>query len=139
MHPRIGQTKRSHESAIGIADQHFRFLAADFELITVKETAIVVVEPESVSRSQWNGAIGLTQEEQIPVFDDNRFRDVAVDGMNLWDKIRVFFSNGGVDRSSECVPAFSHDSGEEINALLQILALQILGGKAARETLPPRI
>jgi hypothetical protein len=34
---------------------------------------------------------------------------------------------------------FSHDSGEEINALLQILALQILGGKAARETLPPKI
>ena len=42
-------------------------------------------------------------------------------------------------RSSECVPGFSHDSGEELNALLQMLALQILGRKSARETLPPKI
>ena len=82
-----------------------------------------------MSRSQGKGAIGLTQEEQISVFDDNRFRDVAVDGMNLWDEIRIRFSNGGVDHSSECVPGFSHVSGEEINALLQILALQSLGWK----------
>jgi len=59
--------------------------------------------------------------------------------MNLWDEIGICFSNGGLDRSSECVPGFSHDSGEELNAFLQILALQILGGKAARETLPPKI
>jgi hypothetical protein len=52
--------------------------------------------------------------------------------MNLWDEIRICFPNGGVDRSSECVPGFSHDSGEEINALLQILALQILGWKGGR-------
>jgi hypothetical protein len=32
------------------------------------------------------------------------------------------------------VPRFSHGSGEEINALLQMLALQILRGKSARET-----
>jgi hypothetical protein len=83
-----------------------------------------------VSRSQGKGAIGLTQEEQIPVFDDNRFRDVAVDRMNLWDEIRICFSNGGVDRSSECVPGFSHDSDEEINALLQNVNFANFGWKS---------
>jgi hypothetical protein len=73
----------------------------------------VVVEAESVSWGQRNGAIRLTQEEQVSVFDDERFSDVAVDGMNLWDEIRVFFASNGVARSSEYVPVFSHDSGED--------------------------
>ena len=106
-------------------------LAADLELIAVKKTAIVVVKAESVSRSQGQGAIGLAQEEQIPVFYDNRFRDVAVDGMNFRDEIRICFSNGGVDRSSECVPGFSHDLREEINALLQMPAWQNFRSKSA--------
>jgi hypothetical protein len=79
-----------------------------------------------VSRSQRNGAIGLTQEEQISVLDDERLSDVAFDGMDLRHKIRVFFATGGVARSGERGPLFSHDSGEEINASLQMLALQIL-------------
>ena len=91
----------------------------------------MVVKAESVSRSQRNGAIGLTQEEQISVFDDERFRDIAVDGMNFRDEIRVFFVSNGVARSSERVPVFSQDSGEEINALLQMPALQILRRKSA--------
>src|SRR5204862_8092853 len=97
----------------------------------VKKTATEVVKAEYVSRSKGEGDIGLTQEEHIPVFDDNRFRDVAVDGMNLWDEIRIGFSNGGADRSRECLPGFSHDSSEELNALLQMLALQILRRKLA--------
>src|SRR4026209_2199087 len=127
----MGQSKRGHESAIGISDQHFRFLAADPELIAVKKTAIVVVKAESVPRSQGQGAIGLTQEEQIPVFDDNRFRDVAVDGMNLWDEIRVFFSNNRLARHRQRLALFRHDSSEELNALLQMPALQIWRRKLA--------
>src|SRR5207248_10877655 len=65
-------SKCSHESAIGIADQQFWLPAADLKRIAVKETAIVVVKAESVARSQWNGAIGLTQEEQISVLDEDR-------------------------------------------------------------------
>ena len=90
----------------------------------------MVIKAESVSRSQRNGAIGLTQEEQISVLDDERFRDVAVDGMNLWDEIRVFFSDNRVARRRERLALFSHDSSEKINAALQILALQILRRKS---------
>jgi len=94
----------------------------------------VVVQAESVSRGQRNGAIGLTQEEQISVLDDDRFRDVAVDGMNLWDEIRVCFSNNRIARRRERGALFSHDSSEKIDAALQILALQILRRKADSET-----
>ena len=127
----IGQPERGHESTIGIADKHFRLPAADLELIAVKKTAIVVVQAESVSRGQRNGAIGLTQEKQISVLDDERFGDVAFNGMNLWDEIRIFLSSNGVARSGEDLPMFSHDSGEEINILLEMRALQICAKKRA--------
>src|SRR5438876_11705412 len=73
----IRQSERGLISSIGIADQHFRLSAAHLELVAIKKTAIVVVETESVSRGQRNGAIGLTQEEQISVLDDEGLSDVA--------------------------------------------------------------
>src|SRR5207248_4378387 len=114
---RIGQSERGHEPTIGIADQQFRFPAAYLELVAVEKTAIVVVKAESVSRSQRNGAIGLTQEEQISVFDDKCFSDAAFDGMNLGDEIRGFFSSNRARRRKR-VALFSHDSRKEINAFV---------------------
>src|SRR5207247_7937729 len=95
----IRQSERGHISSIGIADQHFRLSAAHLELVAVKKTAIVVVEAESVSRSQRNGAIGFTQEKQISILDDKCFSDAAFDGMNLGDELRASFSSNGVTSS----------------------------------------
>ena len=88
-----------------------------------------------MSRSQRNGAIGLTQEEQISILDDKRFGDAAFNGMNLWNEIRIFVSDDGVARNGECLPVFSHDSREEINALFANVTLQILGRKSGAETM----
>ena len=90
----------------------------------------MVIKAESVSGSQRNGAIGLAQEEQISVFDDERFRDIAVDGMNLWDEIRVFFVSNGVARAASVCPCLVMIP-VKINAWLQMPALQILRRKSA--------
>ena len=78
----IGKPQRRHESRFRGMDQHFGFSAADSQLVTVQEPAILIIETEPVAAGEGNTRIGLAKEKQIPILQNQRIGDATLDGRN---------------------------------------------------------
>ena len=64
-------------------DQHFGFSTTDGQLVTVEESAILIIETESVATGEGDTGIGLTKEKQIPILQDQRIGRVSQSALGL--------------------------------------------------------
>src|SRR5438067_7004218 len=75
-------------------DQHYGFSATNGQLVTVQEPAIFIIETEPVTTGEGNTRIGLANEKQIPILQDQRIGDATLDGRNTRHEIAAFGPSG---------------------------------------------